>query len=284
VPKHKFKKYERSESPPGFRIGETDILILNLLADYRFMDTKQIAAVFTAQTERNIKRRLQFMFQAGFIERPAQQFLYSKPSDHLVYALAKKGAALISNNKDAQIKAKDSRQIGVSFLNHSLMISNFRLALELALKNNEQFKLAVWKDLGAIDAVICDGDRLPIAPDAFFTIENPDYLMHFFLEADRSTMTLERMANKFKGYWNWRLEGGQKRKLNIANFRVLTVCISEERTENLRQIAKKADANQTGSEVFWFTCEKTYNLENADAILKAIWKTPKNDNPHHILE
>lgn len=207
-----------------------------------------------------------------------------KLSDYLVYSLGKKGASLVSQNKGAKIEAKPSKEIGVSFMRHALMISDFRLVLEAALKNNDTFKLAVWRELGPIDAVHCNGERLPIAPDAFFAIDHKDYVMHFFLEADRSTMTLERMANKFKGYWNWKIEEGHKRKIGIANFRVLTICLSDERVENLRQIAKNADANQAGSEMFWFTCEKTYNLENADAILEAIWKTPKNDNPHHILE
>jgi len=254
------------------------------LANYRFLDTKQITALFPSQTERNIKRRLHFLFHGGYIERPVQQFTYLKPSEYLVYSLARKGAELISQKKGFSARAKPSKEIGVSFLRHSLMISDFRLALSLALSNSSQFKLAVWKDLGLIDAVYCEGERLPIAPDAFFTIESKDYLMHFFLEADRSTMALERMLNKYKGYWIWRAEGSQKQKLDIANFRVLTVCISEERAENLRQISKKADDNQTGSEMFWFASEKAYAPAIHEKILEPIWKTSKNENPHHLLE
>jgi len=284
VPKHRFKKYERSQTPPKFRIGSADFKILELLSDYRFLDTRQILSLCPDQAERTIKRKLLNLFQAGYIERPIQQFSYFKPSEYLVYSLGKKGAALVSQNNGLAVKAKPSREIGVSFLNHSLMVSGFRLVLKLALEKNSRFKLRVWKEPGLIDAIHYEGERYPIAPDAFFTIESEEYLMHFFLEADRSTMTLERMLNKFKGYWNWRLEGGQKRKLDIANFRVLTVCISEERAENLRQIAKKADANQAGSEMFLFACEKAYNLENSENILQPIWSTPKDDNPRHILE
>ena len=282
--KHRFKKFERSEKPPGFRIGETDLKILKLLADCRFLDSRQITAFFRSQSARNIKKRLQFLYHGGYIERPGQQMATYKLSDYLVYSLGKKGASLISQDKGKIMESKPSKEVGVSFMRHSLMISDFRLALEAALKNNGTFKLAVWREMGAIDAVHCDNCRLPIAPDAFFAIDHKDFVMHFFLEADRSTMTIERMLNKFKGYWNWRLEGGQKRKLGIANFRVLTVCISEERAENLRQIARKADGNQAGSEMFWFACEKGYNLENSEKLLEPIWKTPKNDNPHCLLE
>jgi hypothetical protein len=284
VPRHKFRKFERSQTPPSFRIGEADLKILEFLADYRFLDTKQILALFPSQTERNIKRRLLFLYHSGYIDRPAQQFTYSKPSDYLVYTLAKKGAELISQKKGLSAEAKPSKEIGVSFLRHSLMISGFRLILNLALTKNTQFKVIVWKDLGSIDAVYSEGERLPIAPDAFFTIESKDYLMYFFLEADRSTMTQERMLNKFKGYWIWRAEGRQKQKLDIANFRVLTVCLSTERAENLRQVARKADASEIGSEMFWFACEKAFNLANPESILKPIWRTPKNETVHQILE
>jgi hypothetical protein len=257
---------------------------LKLLADCRFLDSKQIIALFPGQTERNVKRRLQFLFQGGYIERPAQQLANYKPSDSLVYTLTKKGAALVSQSKGLPAEAKPFREVGISFIRHSLMMSGFRLALAEALKGNSQFRLAVWREPGAIDAVHCEGERLPIAPDAFFTLEDKDYLRHFFLEADRSTMTLERMLNKFKGYWNWRAEEGQKRKLGISTFRVLTVCISEQRAENLRQIAAKANGKETGSDMFWFACEKSYSLENPEKILTPIWKSAKGGNLRHLLE
>lgn len=284
MPKHRFKKYERSQTPPKFRIGSADFKILELLSDYRFLDTRQILDLCPGQAERTIKRKLLNLFQAGYIERPIQQFSCFKPSGYLVYSLGKKGAALVSQNNGSAVKAKSSREIGVSFLGHSLMISGFRTALSVALDKNSQSKLRAWKDLGLIDAVHCEGERLPIAPDAFFTIEDKDYFTHFFLEADRSTMTLERMLNKFKGYWNWRLEGGQKRKLGISTFRVLTVCISEQRAENLRQMAAKANGKETGSDMFWFACEKSYSLENSKNILTPIWKSAKGDSLRHLLE
>lgn len=257
--------------------------LLKDLTAYRFLDTKQILTLHPDYTARTVRSRLQLLYHAGYVERPRGQFSYYE-HPHLIYSLAKKGAALVSQDKSLLTITDRPHEMGVSFMRHSLMISNFQAVLRLALKNAEGFKLAVWRDLGAIDAVHCEGKRLPIAPDAFFTIEAKDYFMHFFFEADRSTMAADRMLNKFKGYWNWRLEGGQKRKLDIANFRVLTVCISEERAENLRQIAKKADVNQTGSEMFWFACEKAYNLENSEKVLEPIWKTPKNENPHSLLE
>jgi hypothetical protein len=284
VAKHRFKKFERSENPPGFRIGETDLKILKLLADCRFLDSRQITAFFRSQSSRNIKKRLQFLYHGGYIERPGQQMATYKLSDYLVYSLGKKGASLVSQDKGKIIESKPSKEVGVSFMRHSLMISDFRLALEAALKNNGTFKLAVWREMGAIDAVHCDNCRLPIAPDAFFAIDHKDFVMHFFLEADRSTMTLERVANKFKGYWYWKADGGHTQKIGINSFRVLTICLSDERAENLRQVAAKANGRETGSDMFWFARANAYDLQNPENILAPIWRSAKGGGLRHLLE
>jgi hypothetical protein len=248
------------------------------------LDTRQILALCPEYSERTLKRKLLNLFQAGFVDRPIQQFSYFKPSGHLVYSLGKKGAALVSQNNGLPVAAKPSREIGISFLKHSLMISGFRSALNLALAKPGSHRLRVWKDLGPIDAVYCEGNRLPIAPDAFFTLETERYLTHFFLEADRSTMTLNRMLDKYRGYWNWRAERGHERKLGIANFRVLTVCVSDQRAENLRNIAAKASNAENASDMFWFACENSYNKENPDNILTPIWRSAKGEASRRLLE
>jgi hypothetical protein len=282
VSKHRFKKFERSKNPPGFRIVEADLKILKMLSECRFLDARQIVAAFPATTERNIKRRLHFLYHNGYLERPSQQRVAFKPSEYIVYSLAKKGAGLVCQSGDRLADTRQSREMGVSFLRHSLMLSDFRLALGNALEDNRQFKLAVWKELGLIDAVYCNNERLPIAPDAFFCLEDEKYMRNFFLEADRSTMTIERVKNKFKGYWNWRAEKGHEAKLGISSFRVLIICPSEERAENLRRAA--AQASETPSDLFWFASEKSYDLQNPKNILAPIWRSAKGDGLRHLLE
>lgn len=43
------------------------------------------------------------------------------------------------------------------------MIFGFRLALNFALAEPGSHQLRIWKDLGPIDAVCCEGNRFPIA-------------------------------------------------------------------------------------------------------------------------
>jgi DNA-binding HxlR family transcriptional regulator len=259
-------------------------LILQDLAAHKFLDSKHILALHPEMKERSLQSRLHLLFHGGLVERPPSQFTYFQKAAHIVYSLTKKGAELVSQNKGIVDQPRQPKDAGVSFLQHSLMISNFKTVLELALKETGHSKLSAWREPKVIDAIYSGGERLPIAPDAFFTIEDEDCLMNFFLEADRSTMAFERMMKKFKGYWDWRAEGRHKEKLGISNFRVLTVALTEDRKESIRKIAKKADDSQNGSEMFWFACENSYNLEHPETILQPIWKTPKNEDLHHILE
>lgn len=282
--KYRFSKFERSQIPLKFRLGPNDFLILQDIAAHKFLDSKHILALHPEMKERSLQSRLHFLFHGGLVERPASQFTYFQKSTHIVYRLTKKGAELVSQSKGTNEEIKKPKDAGISFLQHSLMISNFKTIMELALKNIPGTNLAIWEEPKVIDAVYSEGERLPIAPDAFFTLEDKNCYMHFFLEVDRSTMALERMLKKYKGYWNWRLEGGQERKLKIPNFRVLSISRTEERKENMRRIAKRANDRETGSAMFWFACEKSYNLKNPESVLKPIWQSAKNDDWHHILE
>lgn len=285
MPKQKFKKFERSKTPPKFRISDIDLKILQDLGDYRFLDARQILALHKEANARTLQRRLQLLFHAGFLDRPSQQFSYIQPSSHIIYALAKKGAKLIFSDRRAEANwAKNNKSAKPLFLQHALMVSSLRVVLTLALKRLRQSKLLNWQEENLSDKVYCGGERLPVSPDAFFTIEDKGDLLHYFLEADRSTMSQDRFFKKMLAYWQYWSEEKQKDKFNISKFRVLTLTISQERKDNLRAITKRAGDNKQGSEMFLFACEKDYNLDKPDSVLKPIWLSPKDDKKHHLLE
>ncbi|GAG56075.1 unnamed protein product [marine sediment metagenome] len=279
--KQRYKKFERSKTPPKFRISETDLKILKDLANYRVLDTRHISELHSKVSKRTIQRRLKLLFHAGFLERPIKQFSQYKYPSHIIYTLGRKGAKFLFPSKRT---TKWRKKVKSAFLWHSLMISNFRVILTLALKNKTESKLVNWQEENLTDSVYLEGERLPIAPDGFFTIEDKDDLLHFFLEADRSTMEGKRFLSKMRAYWQWWLEEGHKKKFNISVFRVLTITVSKKRKENLRKITKRADDRRRGSEMFLFSCQKDYNLEKPESILKQIWQSPKDNSWHYLLE
>jgi hypothetical protein len=122
-----------------------------------------------------------------------------------------------------------------------------------------------------------------VIPDAHFVLEDSQgRLAHFFLEADRGTMTLQRFLSKLQAYW-------QMRTIDVGDalpraFRVLTLAPSKRRMENLLRTATDADSRHAGSRMFCFTIERDYDLKNPDALFGPIWRTPADAWPRSILD
>ena len=70
------------------------------------------------------------------------------------------------------------------------------------------------------DSVVVKGERLPVTPDAFFTLEDSRRpagrnLADFFLEADRTTETWpKQFQNKVRAYWCYLKDGPHENKFN----------------------------------------------------------------------
>ena len=292
MPRTILKQFKRSSAPPKKRVvvQARDMEIFKNLADYRFLDARQIELLHPGRGgPRYNQRRLQYLFHHGYIDRPPSQLSYYRTRGHLIYALGRKGAdAIYAGEPELRGRIdwhKKNAEVKFPFLDHAMMISDFRATLSLALKGNQRAKLASWRQGEDLrDRVRLKDGKVAIVPDAFFTLEEGDDLMHFFLEADRSTMTLERFLRKISAYWQWWRERGHEKKFSIKSFRVLTITISEERKENLRQISRQADSRGQGSNMFLFSCEKNYSFEKPEAIMRPIWQSSKDESLRHLLE
>ena len=171
MPKTSYKKFTRLTAPPAFWLRPRDIQIISNIADYRFLDTRQIAALHTnGKVTRNLQRRLFYLFNAGYLDRPPQQValgiiqaalaveqekkgepdtLFDVRPQHFIYALGNKGAALLRDHKP-ELKSRASwldknRSVGYPQLWHSMMINKFRIALQQALQNHKTAELLEWR-------------------------------------------------------------------------------------------------------------------------------------------
>lgn len=285
--KYTYKRFVRNPDLKPFRLQERDVELLRLLADYRFLDTYQIASL-QPRGLRNLRRRLQYLFHAGLVDRPPRQHDLLKPPMPMVYGLANKGADTLAQvleidraKIDWQTKNKEA---GLPYIDHTLMIANFRATLTLALQSSDRSHLVNWKQGPDLKATLkVKGHAMAVVPDGFFTLESKGRLEHFLLEADRSTMTTSRYFGKLRAYWLWWKTGGHQRKFGIPRFRVLTLTTSEKRKENLRRLAKDADDGKRGSPMFLFACNKSFCLEEPATILRPIWQSPINDVWHSLF-
>ncbi len=283
---HTLKKFVRSEITPGrLRVQPRDAALIRDLASYRFLNTAQILALH-AGSKAHFQHRLTLLYQLGYVDRPEGQKAFSLPYDHIIYSLGKEGARLaFPDERDRKLWARLNARISSPNLKHSLMISQFRTVLTLATLSHGE-KITRWHQGYDLKDMLTQGRRLPpaIVPDGFFTIETVAGRWHFFLEADRSTMSHHRFVAKVRAYWDWWRDKTYNESLDITKFRVLTITETEGRKENLCAASREADARREGSNMFLFACEKDYSLQNPAAVLQAIWASPKSEDKHLLLE
>jgi hypothetical protein len=279
--------FQRLEVADPLQLQPRDITLLRDVGEFRFLNTPQILALHQGG-ERNLLRRLSSLFQHGYLDRPLKQTSAKLSSSHMVYALGRKGAELLS--KDAKEREGIYRRVKevertLPLMAHALMISQFRVCLTLAAKQHGA-KITRFTQGYDLKDMLRDvhGENPSLVPDAFFTLEEKGDVINFFLEADRGTMKTERFVDKLKTYWSWRDDERLKKKLRLSRFRVLTIAPSERRSDSLRNAGKGGDPRGDGSLMFLFTAETEYSLTTAKKILEPIWKSPKDDTPHTILE
>ena len=284
--KPRLKPFLRSGVADPLQLQPRDINLLRSVGEFRFLNTPQILALHKGGT-RNLLRRLTSLFQHGYLDRPESQTSAKLSSSHMVYALGRKGAELLS--KDATEREGMYRRISESertlpLIAHALMISQFRICLTLAAEKSG-VKILRWSQGQDLKELLrrASGENPALVPDAFFTILHDGQEINFFLEADRGTMDTTRFVNKLKIYWSWRANSRLKERLRLSRFRILTITPSNGRSDSLRNAGKSGDGTETGSVMFLFASETAYSLSEPK-ILEPIWKSPKDDTPHTISE
>jgi len=288
--KQRRRLFQRLESNlPPLEITKRDLAILELVGEYRFLNTEQIHAL-VGGSKHNVTERLSRLFHHAYLDRPPhQRELRSEGYRHIVYALAPKGLRLLASSegevgRTASRLAATNQSARRYYMAHTLMVSQFRVCLTLACRANGHIHVRDW---GVPHAPLCKvlvgRRRVAVIPDAHFTLEAKDgYIAHFFLEADRGTMSHRRFLSKLQAYWGMRTSAGD-RGVPTA-FRVLVVASSRRRMENLLATAVDADPRHAGSRMFCFTSELDYDLERPGSLLGSIWRTPADAPPRSVVD
>ncbi len=286
TPKSRRKVFVRRQ-PSRFSLQPDDIAVLRDVAEYRFLNTAQIAALNPTRGKRNLLRRLAAMFDLDYLERPKVQANKLNNSPHLVYSLGRKGAEELA--KDAperwgMLQRVREAERTSSLIAHALLISQFGVCLTLALKGRSDVRLTKWMQGDELKRALYPRGATPeLVPDALFILQTDEYDFPFFLEADRANMSDTRFLNKLRIYWRWNKYGETERSLGFPHFRVLTITPKEGRCESLRRFARDEDEH-TRSGLFLFAPATCYGISNPIGIFEAVWKSPKDDALHAIVE
>ncbi len=141
----------------NFTLTARDNEILDLVQRYRYLEARHILAMI-AGSDQQITRRLQGLFHNGYIRRYAARHRMRPDLDPgaplIAYGLELRGARVLAARPPDLATAdgrqpepvrwkKDYTRRTEWFLEHQLMISNFRCVLELALRETD-VKLLNW--------------------------------------------------------------------------------------------------------------------------------------------
>jgi len=275
---------DSSPSPAGLVLNSGDIAIFKLIYEHRFLRREHLSAL-TGRPAKRLHRRLFKLITAGYlsaIRLPQQKHIYSLGKAS-VPVLVEQGIA----PDDLLAQRTRVHELKELFLRHEMMIVDIHVILTLASRTSD-LRLVAWQEGRALyDSVnVSERDglrRLPIRPDAYFTIEDTRRpaganRAHFFLEADRSTATQTRFTDKIRAYWHYLEQGLHTSKFGIKTFRALTVTVTDERAQNLCQLAA-ALLPERARKYFLFSSLKTFSLENPAPIFGTTYLSARNPEP-----
>jgi len=275
---------------PGFTLTDRDLDIIRAVAEYRFLTGEHVRALIPGSAQ-GVTRRLQALFHTKHLVRrqPPLRVLRLQPHElrpPMVYALATKG-------KEALLKVGASEEEvpwmpdwnlrGVAHLEHELMVTNFRVCLELALAGYPSAEMAGWlPDDQLKDSVTVEKPKgrvhtvtYRVGPDGYAAVRLAGAHENLFLEADNNTEEHHRIDYKARAYWFYLTPKSAYWKKFEApeSRRVLFVTTSERRLENMMDTVTAIDEFRgRGLRQFWFTCESDFSVADPASLLAPIWR------------
>ncbi len=274
-PKRPYTPIMERQENIRFRLQSRDIEILKVINRYRYLRMNQIKRLVFPENRspQSARKRLKYLFHNRFLGRinPFVQPGAGQPDT--AYFLEKDGAQLLAEqcpDEEIFFYGKSAR-VQYAFLNHALELSEFRMYLEIALKNyprvelgrfiadfelKSHFDRAIGKNRYKLFHEVehpIDHRRYVVYPDGLIILKGTgEYAHHqklYFLEIDRGTEGLRRIQEKIIGYHLYKTQGVFHKFGKFRNFKVLIQTTSPKRVQNMR----KALTNMDSSHLVWIT-------------------------------
>ena len=224
----------------GFELQDSDIDLLHFVYELRIATIDHLAAL-SGRSVRALWGRLLKLKERRYLASVAR-FMQKQ-----VYAIGSEARLVLIEHGYAprdfaqrRLRHNELTEIGIR---HSLFVADIHTRVML-LTRGGLITLAHWQEGSALwDSVVPrrDDPAVPVRPDAYFILKRADRpegknKFHIFLEADRSTMSHERMAAKIAGYLAYyEQEAYRKKYPGIRSFIVATVTQSRQRADELRK-------------------------------------------------
>jgi len=249
----------------GFQLQDRDIELLHYVQQLRLATIDHLAAL-SGRSVRALWGRLHKLRQRRYLASVAR-FMQKE-----VYAVGSEGVPVMiehgyapANLKEKRLRHNELTEIGIR---HSLFVADIHTRMLLSTRTGP-IKLADWQEGSTLwDSVNVDDAEaaIPVRPDAYLVLQHsgrPDGKSRFdiFLEADRSTMSHERMATKIAGYVAYYAQGGYRPKYpGMRAFKVATVTQTRARAAELRKALHPLIPNAASRHAYLFVAFEDLTL------------------------
>lgn len=251
-------------------ITDRDLAVLAAIQRYYVLNRPQIQRLcFTDHASgRATRRRLQTLVSAGFLNRlrlVVHHPLAGSPGP--VYYPAQRGLELLAEHvDDERLLATSTQPPQPHQVFHWLAVSETHLALDAAIAAQERVALRGWvNEFDTVNAdesapekrfrlysLLRESPRLVCAPDAAFLLKTEGHAKVFYLEQDRNTSGVKRVAaSKCQGYAVMAECGFHRRHFpdaTVPTFAVLCIAPTDRRRDALR----KAFVDKPGADLWRF--------------------------------
>lgn len=269
---------------------------LDHLARFRFFTANQVKTVWNIPPE-----RLDALASSGWI----LDFELTDPSTDApprrVYALGRAGALSLATRSGRDPRSypyltRGKLKFSLMFLEHTLARNEFALTLMMATRKTPGVELLLWehrperiRDVVHLAGKGGEYKRQPLVADGFFGLRvgarpRGRREVYFLVEIDRGTVSIPRMASRYRGYHEWWRTGAHRHRFGIPNIRILTVGKGKRRVERLRSAAEAPRSAIHVSGLFLFTQDTNVLLANSKQILEPIWQRATGDGKHSLAE
>lgn len=317
TPQVRRPRFQRAKTR-NIEIQPRDELVLLAVHQHRFLRSTHLINLLNAPAKPFLDR-LGLLYHNGYLDRPRVQIDYYRRgggSNTMVYALGDKGADLLAEKHGISRGkfrwSQKNLEVGRPFLEHTLAVADFMIALEMACRQHGRIELIPAGQMlsnapAATQArllrnedpfdwhvpVMHAGERhtVGIIPDAVFGLRYLDKeegrnKAFFFLEMDLSTMSVvaksmkkSSILKKLLAYHeSWRQELHAKH-FGVPNCRTLFVTTSAERVGNFIAAAKtvlNARPGERKGKTFLFT---DHDSIKSEAFFALPWKNAIDDEP-----
>jgi len=282
-------RFKRSPEIPAFQLTNRDREILQHVYRHRFLRSDHLVALITGSPQQML-RRLQRLYHHGYLERPSSQidYYHKSGSRRIAYGLGNKGAAWLKRDRSLPFHKLDWKRknyVGRLFLEHTLLVSDIMVAVELACRNRKDVRLLTIDDLCLSKMrepfqwnVHIGSHRYGIIPDNIFGLEINGQRCWYFLEADRATMPITRgdlsqtsFYRKLLAYETTWAQNIHRRVFGIHRFRVLSITTNSKRVQKMIEACQRL---KQGRGIFLFT--EVTAMQNQSDIFLLQWQTARN--------